>query len=141
MVDQFGRWYPDFPGQQPWQDPAYIRATSAAPAGAVATAPQQQQTMTPPTIRAEIVQVESQEAIDRCSQNPGTTQMYMTKDEQNIIVRTKLANGEHTDVVYDKRPPAPPEPKINPADYVRRDELESLIAEMIRKEEEKNGTV
>lgn len=139
MVDQrTGAWFPDYYGQQPWQDPAYIRANTAQqmnPQG------QNQQTMTPPTIRAEIIQVETPDAIDRCSQNPGTTQMYMTKDEQNIIVRTKLANGEHTDVVYDKRPPAPPEPKINPADYVRRDELESLIAEMIRKEEEKNGTV
>lgn len=25
MVDQFGRHIPDYPGQQPWQDPAYIR--------------------------------------------------------------------------------------------------------------------
>lgn len=29
MVDQFGRWYPDYPGQQPYTDPAYIRQQSA----------------------------------------------------------------------------------------------------------------
>ena len=26
MVDQYGRWYPDYMGQQPFQDPAYMRA-------------------------------------------------------------------------------------------------------------------
>lgn len=136
MVDQFGRWYPDYPGQQPYQDPMYARAMGQQYT-AQQTIQAQPHQMTPPTIRAEIIQVDSPEAIDRCSQNPGTTQMYMTKDEQNIIVRTKLANGEHTDVVYDKRPPAPPEPKLNPADYVRRDELSSLIAEMIKEQEGK----
>lgn len=26
MVDNYGRWYPDYMGQQPFQDPAYMRA-------------------------------------------------------------------------------------------------------------------
>lgn len=148
MVDQFGRWYPDFPGQQPWQDAAYARATGqmGVQPGQGSQGTQQAQggqAMTPPTIRAEIIQVDSVEAIDRCPQAPGTSQMYMTKDEGNIVVRSVLANGQHTDVIYDKRPPAPPEPKINPADYVRRDEIAAMIDEEISrlaaKHKEKNG--
>ena len=88
--------------------------------------------MTPPTIDAKIIQVDSIEAIDRFPMAAGTSQMYMTKDEQNIVVRSMYANGQHNDDVYDKRPPAPPAPTLNPADYVRRDELAALIAEALQ---------
>lgn len=142
MVDNFGRWYPDFPGQQPYQDPMYARAMGQQYNGQQ-TAQAQPHQMTPPTIRAEIIQVDSPEAIDRFPQNPGSTQMYMTKDEAFIIIRSVLANGEHTDVIYDKRPPEPPAPKFDPNAYVRRDELSALIAETIRgmTKGEENGTV
>lgn len=94
-----------------------------------------QQMMSLPTIRAEIMQVDSLETIDRCPQAPGTSQMYMTKDEANIAIRSVLANGEHTDVIYDKRPPEPPAPKLNPDDYVRRDEVEALFADWIQSQQ------
>lgn len=93
---------------------------------------QPMQMMTPPTIRAEIVQVDDLGAIERCPQAPGTSQMYMTKDEEHIAVRSMLANGEHTDVIYDRRPPEPPAPKFDPEAYVRRDEIAALIAEAIQ---------
>jgi hypothetical protein len=132
MVDNFGRWYPDYPGQQPYQDPMYARAMGQQYNAQQAAPAQSQQALTPPTIRAEIIQVDSPEAIDRFPQNPGSTQMYMTKDEAFIIIRSVLANGEHTDVIYDKRPPAPPVPTIDPADYVRKEDLPALIAEVIQ---------
>lgn len=134
MLDRFGNWYPDYPGQQPYQDPAYMRAYGSQspqnPQNAQQTGPQQM--MTPPTIRAEIVQVESMDVIDRYPMAAGTSQMFMTKDEKNIVVRSMFANGQHTDDIYDKRPPAPPAPTLNPADYVRKDELESLISEALQ---------
>lgn len=130
MIDQFGRWYPDYPGQQTWQDPAYMRAYGQnQPAQ---QAQQSQQSLTPPTIRAEIVQVDTLDAIDRFPMAAGTSQMFMTKDEQNIVVRSMYANGQHNDDVYDKRPPAPPAPTLNPADYVRKDELQALIADALQ---------
>lgn len=132
MVDNFGRWYPDYPGQQPYQDPMYARAMGQQYSAQQTAPAQSQQALTPPTIRAEIIQVDSPEAIDRFPQNPGSTQMYMTKDETFIIIRSVLANGEHTDVIYDKRPPAPPAPVIDPADYVRKEDLPALIAEVIQ---------
>lgn len=129
MIDQFGRWYPDYPGQQTWQDPAYMRAYSQ---NQPAQGQQNQQGLTPPTIRAEIVQVDSMDAIDRFPMAAGTSQMFMTKDEANIVVRSMYANGQHSDDIYDKRPPAPPAPTLNPADYVRKDELEALIADALQ---------
>lgn len=130
MIDQFGRWYPDYPGQQTWQDPAYMRAY-----GQNQPAQQTQHNqpgLTPPTIRAEIVQVDSMDAIDRFPMAAGTSQMFMTKDEANIVVRSMYANGQHSDDIYDKRPPAPPAPTLNPAEYVRKDELEALIADALQ---------
>lgn len=148
MVDQFNRWYPDFPGQQPYQDPAYMRVFGQAQPAPQSAQPQgapQRQSLTPPTIRAEIVQVEDLHAIDRYPMGAGTSQMFMTRDEKNIVVRSMYANGQHTDDIYDRRPPAPPAPTINPEDYVRKDELSTLIGEVMRPAQKtaevKDGTV
>ena len=129
MIDRMGNWYPDWPGQQPYQDPAYVRAYGQQNQQ---QGQQQGQSLTPPTIRAEIVQVDTLDAIDRFPMAAGTSQMFMTKDEQNIVVRSMYANGQHNDDVYDKRPPAPPAPTLNPADYVRKDELQALIADALQ---------
>lgn len=129
MIDRMGNWYPDWPGQQPYQDPAYVRAYGQQNQQ---HGQQQGQGLTPPTIRAEIVQVDSLDAIDRFPMAAGTSQMFMTKDEAAIVVRSMYANGQHNDDIYDKRPPAPPAPTLNPADYVRKDELQALIAEALQ---------
>lgn len=129
MIDRMGNWYPDWPGQQPYQDTAYMRTYNHQ---GQQPAQQGQQSLTPPTIRAEIVQVDTLDAIDRFPMAAGTSQMFMTKDEQNIVVRSMYANGQHNDDIYDKRPPAPPAPTLNPADYVRKDELQALIADALQ---------
>lgn len=131
MIDRFGNWYPDFPGQQPYQDPAYMRMHGQQ-FQQNAQQEQNRQMMTPPTIRAEIVQVDNMDAIERFPMAAGTSQMFITKDEQNIVVRSMYANGQHTDEIYDKRPPAPPAPTLNPAEYVRKDELEALITDALQ---------
>lgn len=134
MVDNYGRWYPDYMGQQPFQDPAYMRAIGQNVQGQQMQPTQMsganQQDMTP-TIRTEIKQVDSIDAISRTPPAPGTTGAYMTKDEQTIIFRSMYANGEYKDRIYDQRPPAPPAPKFDPALYVRRDEIPSLVDEAL----------
>ena len=134
MVDNYGRWYPDYMGQQPFQDPAYMRAIGQNVQGQQMQPTQMssanQQDMTP-TIRTEIKQVDSIDAIGRTPPAPGTTGAYMTKDEQTIIFRSMYANGEYKDRIYDMRPPAPPAPKFDPALYVRRDEIASLVDEAL----------
>lgn len=107
------------PYQQIYQQQPFVQSQNV---------PQQDMT---PTIHAEIKQVDSIEAIDRVPLGAGTSQMFMTKDEQTIVIRSMFANGQHSDVVYDKRPPAPPAPKFDPADYVRRDEVEMLVSAAI----------
>lgn len=131
MIDRFGNWYPDFPGQQPYQDPAYMRMHGQQ-FQQNAQQEQNRQMMTPPTIRAEIVQVDSMDAIDRFPMAAGSSQMFITKDETNIVVRSMYANGQHSDDIYDRRPPAPPAPTLNPAEYVRKDELEALITDALQ---------
>ena len=64
-----------------------------------------------PTIRTEIKQVDSIDAIKRTPPAPGTTGAYMTKDEKIIVFLSMYANGEYSDKIYDERPPAPPTPK------------------------------
>ena len=139
MVDQYGRWYPDYPGQQPFQDPAYMRAVGQTvpgqhpgmqPGTQMSSANQPAQDMTP-TIRTEIKQVDSIEAISKCPPAPGTTGAYMTKDDKIIVFRSMYANGEYTDKIYDVRPPAPPAPKFDPAEYVRRDEVQKLVKDAL----------
>ena len=129
MVDQMGRWYPDFPGQQPFQDPAYIRAYGQQ---GQHQAQQPAQMMTLPTIDAKIMQVDNVDAIDRVTITPGAPQMFWTKDEQTIVVRTVYANNQHSDRVWKEQPPEPPATTLNPADYVRKDELQALIAEALQ---------
>lgn len=134
MMDNLGRWYPDFPGQQPYQDPAYMRAIAQQPQPMQGHQQPQpgQQMMTPPTIDAKIIQVDDLGAIDRFPMGAGTSQMFMTKDEKHIAIRSMYANGQHMDEIYDRRAPEPPAPTLNPQDYIRRDELPALLAEAMK---------
>ncbi len=136
MIDSYGRWYPDYPGQQPFQDPAYMRTVGQPVQGHQAGTQMSQanqpvqQDMTP-TIRTDIKQVDSIEAISRVPPAPGTTGAYMTKDDKIIVFRTMYANGEYTDKIYDERPPAPPAPKFGPAEFVRHDELNQCVKDAL----------
>lgn len=84
--------------------------------------------MTPPTIRAEIIQIEDEAAVDRFPLAAGASQMFMTRAEDKIIIKTMGQDGPMPLVVYEKRPPAPPAPKFDPSEYVRRDEVETLVS-------------
>ena len=133
MVDQYNRWFPDYPGQQPWQDPQFFRvhgqqqATQSAQNAAPQQQPSQPTMMTPPTIHAEIVQVDGEAAAAQYPVGAGMSQMMMARDESAIFVKTATANG-YTLEVFDKRPPAPTPPPFNPAEYVRLDALPGIVA-------------
>ena len=91
------------------------------------TNPGQAQMMTPPTIRAEIVQVEDEAAANIFPVGPGASQMMISRDESAIFIKSAMANGQTTLDVYDKRPPAPPKPVFDPSEYVRKDELDERL--------------
>lgn len=138
MVDQYGRWYPDYPGQQPFMDPQFARIHGQQPPAQTAqqAAAQQQHgtvatAMTPPTIHAEIILVSSGEQGElEAAQYPlgaGQSQMFITRDDSAVLIKTATANGYTLDI-FDKRPPAPQPAPFNPDDYVRLDALPKLVA-------------
>lgn len=95
---------------------------------------QQPQMMTPPTIRAEIIQLADdtwENTVDRFPLGPGASQMFITKSEDKVIIKTMGQDGPLPLIIYDKRPPEPPAPKFDPDQFVRKDELEKLIKETL----------
>lgn len=128
MIDQMGRWYPDYPGQQPQQDPQFMRMMGFAGQSQNNQNNQSSQSMTPPTIHAEIIQYGSEDEVDRHPMAAGTSQMFVSRDETTFIVKTMHQGGQYDKEYYDKRPPAPPAPTLNPAEYVRKDELAAFMA-------------
>lgn len=132
MVDQYGRWFPDYPGQQPYMDPQFARVHGHQAIPPSQQNIQQQQTsmpstMTPPTIYAEIVQVDGEQAAAQYPVGSGMSQMMIARDDSAIYVKTATANGYTLDV-FVKRPPAPDPAPFNPAEYVRIDELPGFVA-------------
>jgi hypothetical protein len=105
--------------------------TQPVPGAQMSGANQAAPMMTPPTIRAEIIQLEDEAAVDRFPLAAGASQMFMTRAEDKIIIKTMGQDGALPLVIYDKRPPAPPAPKFDPAEYVRRDEADKLIMERV----------
>ena len=90
--------------------------------------------MTPPTIRAEIIQLADdtwENTVDRFPLGPGASQMFITKSEDKVIIKTMGQDGPLPLIIYDKRPPEPPAPKFDPDQFVRKDELEKLIKETL----------
>lgn len=138
MVDQYGRWFPDYPGQQPFADPQFVALMKGQQPQQQAqqATPQQQQpvaaSMTPPTIRAEIVQVDNEQSAAQYPVGAGMSQMMMAKDDSAIFVKTVMANGQYTLDVFDKRPPAQQPAPFNPAEYVRLDALPDLIKAQVQ---------
>ena len=98
------------------------------------------QMMTPPTIRAEIVQVEDEKAASNFPVGAGASQMMIARDESAIYIKTAMANGQTTLDVFEKRPPAPPAPTFDPEQYVRKDELEILVSAAMAAQQSEQAT-
>lgn len=84
----------------------------------------QQQTMTPPTIHAEIIQVGSeQDAWDQVVP-AGSSQMMITRDESTIFVKSAYQNRQPTLDIYRKQAQ-----KATPSssDYVTKEELAAAL--------------
>lgn len=126
------------------QIPQQMQGTQMSPAN--------QQMMTPPTIRAEIIQVDDETAAENYPVGAGSSQMMIAKDDSAIFVKTSATNGNgYTLDVFVKRPRTPQKASFDPDRYVTREELESRLQEILTannnviqpllKEEENNGNV
>lgn len=111
-----------------------------------------QQMMTPPTIRAEIIQVDDETAAENYPVGAGSSQMMIAKDDSAIFVKTSATNGNgYTLDVFVKRPRTPQKASFDPDRYVTKEELESRLQAILTannnviqpllKEEENNGNV
>ena len=90
----------------------------------------QQQVMTPPTIRAEIVQVGSKAEAANFPVGAGQTQMMIMKDDSAIYIKSAFANGQANLDEYIRKPP---EPEKSVIDYVTREEFEQRLSALQRK--------
>lgn len=134
MVDSFGGWHPDYPGQRPQDDPQFQRLYGQQQQAAQQQQQQPSPAMTRPTIHAEIIVVSNGELgeqdVDRYPVGIGQPQMFIAQDESVIYVKEGTQNGPILDV-YPRRPRTPTPPPFDPSDYLRRDEAASWIAEAV----------
>ena len=123
---------PYLPSMNGYQVPGYgWPGMQAAPQQQMMQQPGQAPQMTKPTVHADIIQIENEDAGENEPVDAGTSQMMITKDESAILIKSVLANGETTMDIYRKIPKAP---KAAEPEYVTRAEFEQRIAEMIRAE-------
>ena len=137
MVDNFNRWTADYPGQRPQDDPNYMRLARQGIYPTINTSIQQPtpmaapQTVTPPIIHADMIQIEDEKAVDNWAVINGSTLMFITRSEDKIIAKAADQSGNVSKTVYLRKPPEPAAPKFDPADYVRIDEIESYVEKAI----------
>ena len=112
--------------------------TGAYPAGYGYQTPYWPQVQQPMIVQQEpntrTVEVESADSIRAAQETQvgaGQTKMFIGKDDSFILVKAVSMTGQVAMDIYDKRPPEPPAPVLNPEEFVRKDELSTLIAEIV----------
>jgi hypothetical protein len=132
MIDQYGGWHADYPGQTPFQDPMYMRAMGQLQHQQTVQQQPQQPTQPRDIRTVEVVPADSEKQALEFPVGAGETKLIIHRGDNFVVVKTVSVTGEVTTAIFDRRPPAPPPETINPADYVRRDEVAALVAEIIR---------
>lgn len=140
MVDIYNRWIPDYPGQTPQSDMAYMSAVrrgmpptintnvqpqmpTAAVSGAVAP-----QAVTPPTIHADLIQIGDESEVSNWPASVGAPRGFILRDETKIIFKAVGPDGAELPLdVYVKQPPKPVKATFDPDMYVRRDEVREMV--------------
>lgn len=91
-----------------------------------------QQSLTPPTIHAEIIQIDGgRKEVENYPVNAGCSQMFISKDEQTIFIKSVLANGQYTIDEYQKKEPEPEQETNLLENYVTIDMLNSRLSEIV----------
>ena len=106
------------------------------PVGQTVQNAQPTQQMTPPTIRAEIIQVEDRQAVENYPVAAGCTQMFMSKDDRFIFIKTAFPNAPYELVEYEKQNKKT-SANANTVDtdiFITRDEFESRLNELMNKQ-------
>lgn len=121
MIDRLNRqWIPNYPGQQPWQDPEYV---------AYVQSQQQPQAPAPqmtPAIDAHMIQVASIAEAEGYQLQPGASQMFYTADRMAFIIKEQ-GQGGYNLMIYDRRPPQPQPKPLDPAQFVTWEGLDARV--------------
>lgn len=81
------------------------------------------QSMTPPTIHAEIIQVKNADEVEKFPVNAGTSQLFQLADDSAFVIKSVYPNGQTETDIYAKQPKKPVPPPIDPAQFVTWDAL------------------
>lgn len=90
-----------------------------------------QQPLTPPTIHADIIQVDNEQVAESHPLSAGSSQMMIAKDDSAIFIKTMYPNGQYKLDVYTRRPESSRSSGPKDSDlYVTREEFEKRIKEI-----------
>ena len=135
MINQYGQFVPDYPGQQYYQDPAYMRYMGQQQAQA-----RPQQNGGRSVEEVGFVWGQQNDSVQAALDFPiaaGATKIIIGKDDSFVVVKSVSVAGQVTADVYDRRPPEPPAKAVDMGEYVRKDEIRALVAEAIREADDK----
>ncbi len=127
---------------QPFQN-SFQTAPYAQQGQPVQQPPQQPAPMSAPTIRVDIIRINTAEDVVSYPVNAGTTQMFQVGDGEAFITKEVLANGAANIDIYAKQAKKPLQPPLDLSAYVTREELEKRLEGLSRgrKRQEKQESV
>ena len=139
MIDPYGRWIPDFPGQQPYQDPAYMRMANQQQHQQQQPA-HMQQSAQPPIQNGGFISVRSIEEVEAWPIAPGNSITFHISTNPPLIAEKTRGFSQLENAVtkyYDlherqinQTPLAQPAPAFNPADFVTKADLQVVAGEI-----------
>lgn len=131
MYNQFGQWFPDFPGQQPYQDPAYLRNLTQAQQAMQQGQQAGQQAVQPQA--GGFVRVQNENAARMYPVAPGSSVTFIDDNAPYCYVKTMGASQLETPtfvryrLVREEDPPA--QPVAAPA-YATQADIDALRNDM-----------
>lgn len=126
-AQQYAPQYQNY-GQPAYQQPQPNQIQNQVPNGGY----------TPPTIHADIIQVENQTEAGNYPVAAGCTQMMMSKDDKQIYIKTAYSNAPYQLIVYNRAEPVE-ETKVDMNNFVTRDEFEKRLNEVIHRPTNNNN--
>lgn len=88
MIDNYGRWFPDYPGQQMYNDPAYMRMMRQQQQAMNTQQPQSQQMQQPTIQQSGFVPVRSEQEARSYPVAPGNSVTFKDENAPYCYVKT-----------------------------------------------------
>ena len=88
MIDNYGRWFPDYPGQQMYNDPAYMRVMRQQQQAMNPQQPQTQQIHQPTIQQSGFVLVQSEQEARAYPVAPGNSITFKDERQPYCYVKT-----------------------------------------------------